>query len=214
MRPHSVTDTEWRLQFAAAEAAMEKRRDMVERSSTMKARPVDTRRFNEEVALLAEIFNDAWSKNWGFVPFTPRAIALLAAELRAIYRSSYGYFVEDDGKAVGTLITIPNLNEVIKPFRGRLTPLNAARLAWALMREKVTTIRIPLAGIRKSHQGALSGALVFAALVRQVVLEARRTPKQWFEFSWVLETNRPAIAALRQLGANPISTYRIYEKRI
>lgn len=210
----SIDMQAWRLTAEAALSAMDARKDAFALVTKTQARPIRMNRFKEEVALLADIYNDAWSDNWGFVPFSPRAIELLAAELRMIYRSSYGYFVEVADRPVGMLISVPNLNELIKPFRGRLTPVNAMKLAWALFREQASTVRIPIAGVRKSHRGGLEGVTILGALIEPVIREARRKPKQWFEFSWVLETNRPAIAALRQLGAGPVSTYRIYERAL
>ncbi|MGL4243705.1 MAG: hypothetical protein ACRCTI_21530 [Beijerinckiaceae bacterium] len=178
------------------------------------SRPVRMSHFTEDVRLLADIFNDAWSENWGFVPFSPRAVELLAAELRMIYRASYGCFVEHEGAPVGVFISVPNINELIQPMRGRLTPFSAIRLGWKLWSEGAETLRVPIAGIRKSHQSGLQGALLTAALMRSVIREAKRKPKKWYELSWVLETNKPAISALRLMGAERTTTHRIYEKAL
>jgi GNAT superfamily N-acetyltransferase len=204
----------WRVGWDGVTERMAASEAMLRDYAAIKARPIRMDRFEQDVALLADIFNDAWSGNWGFVPFSPRAVKLLAAELKLIYRSTYGYFVEMDGVPVGVFIGLPNINEIIKPFGGRLTPLNAVRLGWSLFNEKVTTSRIPIAGIRKSHQSGLMGTLLAAAMMQAVLKEARRRPKAWYEFSWVLETNKPAISALKLMGAERTSTYRIYGKAL
>jgi hypothetical protein len=204
----------WRLHRDKIAENLSLRSPLARSSASVRARPIRMDRFEEEVMLLADIFNDAWSANWGFVPFSPRAIKLLAAELKLIYRSTYGYFVEVDGVAVGVFISVPNLNEVIKPFGGRLTPVNAVRLGWSLITESARTSRVPIVGIRKTHQSGLRGVMLMAAMMHAVIKEARRKPKEWYEFSWVLETNKPAISALRRMGAEPVSTYRIFEKAL
>jgi GNAT superfamily N-acetyltransferase len=204
----------WRLHRDKIDENVSLRAPLTETFASVRARPIRMDRFEEEVMLLADIFNDAWSGNWGFVPFSPRAIKLLAAELKLIYRSTYGYFVEVDGVPVGVFISVPNLNEVIKSFGGRLTPANAVRLGWSLFTESARTSRVPIVGIRKTHQSGLRGVMLMAAMMQAVIKEARRKPKEWYEFSWVLETNKPAISALRRMGAEPVSTYRIFEKAL
>jgi hypothetical protein len=179
--------------------------------SHVRARPFRKEAFNAEIRLLADIFNDAWSENWGFVPFSSREIDALAAELKLIYRSSYGYFVEIDGEAVAVFIGIPNMNELIAPLRGRLTPVGAARFAWNLFTEGARSSRIPLAGIRKKYQLGANGALIGAAFASQILKEVGRRPVDWFELSWVLETNLPARRFLAAIGATPAITYRLFE---
>ncbi len=204
----------WRVTHEVLAQRIAEKEQLLRSFSTVRARPIRMDRFQQEVELLADIFNDAWSGNWGFVPFSPRAIKLLAAELKLIYRSSYGYFVELNGEPVGVFIGVPNINEVIKPFGGRLTPGNAMKLGWALFKEGTRTARMPIVGIRKAHQSGLQGMILLAAMLQAVLNEAQRRPLDWYELSWVLETNKPAIQALRMLGAEPVSGYRIYEKAI
>jgi hypothetical protein len=36
----------------------------------VRVRSLERKRFDDEIALLRDIFNDAWAQNWGFVPFT------------------------------------------------------------------------------------------------------------------------------------------------
>jgi hypothetical protein len=201
----------WRVTWDKAQERMAAYEGHMPALTSVRTRPVRMKQFDEDIALLADIFNDAWSENWGFVPFSPRAVKLLAAELKLIYRASYGHFVEKDGEPVGVFISVPNINELIQPMGGRLTPISAAQLGWRLWREGAQTLRVPLAGIRRSHQSGLQGMLLTAALMRAVIGEAKRKPKKWYELSWVLETNRPAISALKLMGAERTTTHRIYE---
>jgi hypothetical protein len=177
-------------------------------------RPIRRKAFKDEVKLLADIFNDAWSRNWGFIPFSTREIDLLAAELQLIYRSTYGYFAEFKGKPVGVFVGVPNINEVIAPFKGRLTPLNLIKLGWTLYREGVRTSRVPFAGLRQEWQSGLQGAVLTAALANAVLVENNRRQVDWFEFSWVLENNKSANKFAKQIGGKEISRYRIFEGNV
>jgi hypothetical protein len=177
-------------------------------------RPIRRKSFNDEVKLLADIFNDSWSANWGFIPFSPREIDLLAAELKLIYRPTYGFFAEIKGKPVGVFAGVPNINEVIAPFNGRLTPFNLFKLGWTLYKEGIRTSRIPFAGLRRQWQSGFQGAALMAALANATLVETRRREVDWFEFSWILEHNKPAIKFVEQLGGVAISRYRIYHRII
>jgi hypothetical protein len=181
---------------------------------TIRARPIRREHFDAEVRLLAEIFNDAWSENWGFLPFSSREIDLLAAELKMIYRSTYGYFAEINGEPVGMLIGVPNINEVIAPFNGRLTPVNAVKLGWALYRENVRSSRLPMVGLRKKNQSGLQGATLLAAILQAALTEVERRDVDWFELSWVLEDNHRARKFLEFAGCTIAATYRIYEGKL
>jgi hypothetical protein len=196
----------------AIKAGLEHISKLSEDFRSITVRPVRMSDFNAEVHLLADIFNDAWSDNWGFVPFSPGEIDLLAAELKLIYRSNYGYFAEIDGEPVGVLIGVPNVNAIIAGMNGRLTPLGLMRMAWSLHREKVQSTRIPIAGIRKRWQSGFSSVAIVSAMVRAALLEADRRSVDWFEFSWILEQNKSALKLIKQMGATRVSTYRIYEK--
>ncbi|MGH7187126.1 MAG: dATP pyrophosphohydrolase, partial [Pseudomonadota bacterium] len=90
------------------------------------ARPLRMSRFREEVRVLVDIFNDAWSDNWGFVPFTESEVRHLASNLRPLIRPELVSFAEIAGDPVGVVAAIPDLNEAIRGFDGRLLPLNWA----------------------------------------------------------------------------------------
>jgi len=177
-------------------------------------RPFDMTRFTQEVTLLVEIFNDAWSDNWGFVPFSPIEVKALASEIRPFFRGEYGRFLLVRGEPVGVFVVLPNLNEIIAPFHGKLLPFNWAKLVWRLKREKVRSFRIPLIGIQRKWQSTPVGGLLLAALVRDIVRQAQRYDADWLEYSWVVETNTQAISAIETVTGPPVKTYRIYAKTL
>lgn len=181
---------------------------------SVRARPLRRENLSAEIRLLADIFNDAWADNWGFVPFGAAQIEAMVSELKLIYRSNYGYFVELDGEPVGVLFGVPNINEIIAPFNGRLTPLNVVKLGWTLHREGARTSRVPLAGLKRRYQSGLLGGVLSAALAQAALVEASRRDLDWFELSWILETNQPARRFAQGMGAHIAATYRLYETEL
>ncbi len=88
----------------------------------MRVRPLDRKRFDAEIALLRDIFNDAWAENWGFVPFTAAEFHELGNNLRFLVDPGLIRIAEVDGEAAAFMVVIPNINEAIRGLDGRLAP--------------------------------------------------------------------------------------------
>ena len=149
------------------------------RSGAYTIRPIRVDRFAEEVRLVIDVFNDAWSGNWGFVPYTDGEIQAMIRELKPFYRTEYGRFVEYEGRPIAVLLAIPDVNRIIAPFHGRLLPFNWWRLLRALRSGEAGVGRIPLMGIRRSHQGSMQAAGVLARLVCAFLNAAKSRTIAW-----------------------------------
>ena len=183
-------------------------------SGRIRIRSIDMRRYGEEVALAFDIFNDAWSENWGFVPFQKADIDAIIRDTRPIMRSKFGRIAEVDGVPAAMIIALPDINQVIAPFNGRLLPFNWARLAWAIWRDRWTSARVPLLGIRKCHRATLLAPSLLSLLIAEIVDVAKSYDLDWVEFSWVLETNRQMVKLGELTAGSPARTYRLYEKSL
>ena len=172
----------------------------------------DMSRYAEDVALIFDIFNDAWRDNWGFVPVSEAEIAALARETRPFMKGKFGRIAEIDGVPAAMIVALPDLNDVIAGFHGRLLPFNWARLLYAIIRDQWRTARIPLLGIRKAHRGTPLSAAVLSLLVADILELGRDYDLDWVEFSWILETNRPMVALAELAAGPPCKTYRLYER--
>lgn len=175
-------------------------------------RPFDMTRYAQEVRTLVDIFNDAWRHNWGFIPFSPAEIDALLAEMRPLIRGEYGRFVLLNDEPVGVMVGLPNINDAIAPFAGRLLPFNWLKLLWLLKRERIPTARVPLLGIRQAHQSTPIGGELLALLVAEFVQQLYNYDLDWVEFSWVLEINKPMVRLAERAAGPPVKTYRIYSK--
>ena len=180
----------------------------------MTARNLDMQRYDAEFDTITDIFNDAWSENWGFVPFTPAEIRHMAKSLKPLIDPSWVAIVEMHGEPVGFGITLPNLNEAIADFGGRLLPFNWIRLLLRL-KKGPRSARVPLMGIRRSSSaGLLGGVIPFLIIdkMRQGVLRRNRVER--VELSWILEDNMAMRRMIESLDSVPYKTYRVYEKTL
>src|SRR5690606_2040187 len=163
--------------------------------------------------LVMDIFNDAWSGNWGFVPFTSAELTHMAKGLKPLLDPTWTAVAEYEGRAVGFAILLPNLNEVIRDFGGRLLPFNWLKMLLRLKRG-VRTGRVPLMGVRRHFAGSLLGGMVPLAMIHSLQVHAKPKGMLHGELSWILEDNRPMRSMIEALGAKAYKTYRVYEKNL
>jgi hypothetical protein len=188
---------------------------MGERSDRIHIRKVDKSRFDEEAALLLSILNDAWSDNWGFVPFTDAEIAYAGKKLKPIVYEDLIRVAEVDGEPVAFMMTIPDLNEKLRDFGGTLWPFNWAKLLWWLRKPKVTTMRVPLMGVVKRLQSTRMASQLAMMMVEYI----RRDSVSKYgairgDFGWVLASNGPMRSVGEAVGGTVNKVYRIYEKAL
>ncbi len=195
----------------------DKRMKFIERalsSPKVKIREIDFARFDEEIATLVDIFRDAWSDNWGFVPMTEEQIAHMAKELRPIVRKHNIVFCEYDGEPVAFGLVLPNIMEAVRDFDGKLLPFNWAKLLWRLKVKGLTQARMPLMGVRKKLHGKPLGAAFAYKIIDLVNSKNMDTGVTSSELSWILETNTDMLTMLTDMGGEIYKTYRIYERGI
>ncbi len=184
-----------------------------EKNERVRIRTIDMSRFDEEVALVLSILNDAWSSNWGFIPMTPAEIAYAGKKLKPIVVRSINRIAEVDGEPVAFLMSVPDLNELIKDLNGNLLPFGWAKLLWRLRFPKTNTIRVPLMGVVKKLQASrLASQLVFAMIEQSRRYAVGQLGTTQSELGWVLEDNQPMISIADAIRSKVNRVYRVYEK--
>ncbi len=180
-------------------------------SGRVKIRHFNMSTYADEVRLIFDIFNDGWSDNWGFVAFSKAEIDAMITQTRPIMRSKFGRIVEIDGVPSAMMVALPDLNRVLAPFKGRLLPLNWAKLVYAIWSDRWKTARIPLLGLRKTLRRTPLALAVLSLLVSEFLQLGRDYDLDWVEFSWILETNEPMVKLAELAAGSPSKVFRIYE---
>jgi hypothetical protein len=180
----------------------------------LRFRPLDMRRFEQELQTIVDIFNDAWSDNWSFVPMTPAEVRYMGKNLKPIVRAEYAWIGELDGEPAAMTVTLPNVNEAIADLHGRLLPFGWAKLLWRLKVRGTRTARMPLMGVRKKYQGTPRGAALALGVIEAVRSWHAQHGASEAELSWVVEDNRPTHEIIELVGGRPYKTYRVYEKSL
>ena len=188
---------------------------MGEKNKRLKLRQVDKSKFNEEARLILNLLNDAWSNNWGFVPLTESEIAYAGKKLKPIIYEELVWIAEYDGEPVAFMITLPDINELIKDLNGELFPFGWAKLLWRLRKPRTRRARVPLMGVAKK----LHGSRMASQLAFMLIEFTRREVVSKFgvkigEFGWILEDNKGMLSIAELPGARINHRYRIYDKAL
>jgi len=172
----------------------------------VQVRPVDKRKFHEEMLVFKEVYNSAWKKNWGFIPLTDEEMQHLGERLKQIAVPELTLIAEDDGEPVGFMGLLPDFNYVLRHMKGRLNPVSILKALY--YSRKITDLRLLLLGIKKEYRNRGVDALLF----REGFKGVKSGGYKRVEFSWVLEDNIPVQRIVEMLGGRLYKKYRIYEK--
>lgn len=177
-------------------------------------RPLDRRHKERDFLIIRDIFNDAWSNNWEFTPLNEKEILDIGHTLVHLIKDDFLQIAEIDGQPVGMIVLLPNLNELIQDFDGRLLPFNWAKLLWRLKRVGARSGRIPLMGVAKQWQSSLLGTALAYRLIGALREPAQREGIREVEMSWILESNRSMRNVIESVGGQAYKRYRIYQKTL
>ncbi len=188
---------------------------MGERNPHIRIRMVDKSRFEQEARIILGLLNDAWSDNWGFVPLTEAEIAYAGKKLKPIIYNELVRIAEIDGEPVAFMITLPDINELIRDLNGELFPFGWAKLLWRLRKPRTRRSRVPLMGVaKKLHQSRLASQLAFMLIEYTRRDCVGKFGIKFGEFGWILEDNKGMLSIAQLPGAKINHRYRIFEKAL
>jgi GNAT superfamily N-acetyltransferase len=186
-----------------------------EKNARINVRRVDKARFADEAAIILRILNDAWSSNWGFVPLTDPEVEEVGRKLKPIVFEDLIYIAEVEGEPVAFMITLPDLNEALKPLQGSLLPFGWARLLLWLRKPRARTMRVPLMGVVKRLQASrLASQLAFMMIEYSRRAAVARYGAERGEIGWILEDNQGMVAIADTIESRINKIYRVYQKRL
>ncbi len=175
-------------------------------------RNLDMKNYNEEVNKFKALYNNAWSKNWGFIPMTNPEFDQLADELHTILDPDLVFLAEKDGKTVGFSLTLPDLNEPLRlAYPKPNTPewWTMVKLVWHWkILKKVSWIRVFALGVIPEYRNLGIDALFYYKTAQAAINKGIKMA----EMSWILDNNDLMNGPIIALGGEVYKTYRYYEK--
>jgi len=198
--------------WMASPEAPERLVRVVERTSKrdgVTLRPLRMKKLDDEVRIIQEVYNSAWSRNWGFVPMTSEEFAYLAKDLKSVVDPELCLIAEVKGEPVGFSIALPDLNHALKHLRdGRLFPFGLFKLLWH--RRKIRSLRLITLGLKPEYHTSGMGAAMYLLTFQVGARKGFRTA----EASWILDDNYLMRQALEKLDFVVYKRYRIFDRAL
>lgn len=189
-----------------------------EKNARIRVREVEPQHFDREVGIICDILNDAWSDNWGFVPFTPNEIAFTGKKLKPLVRPDLIRIAEYDGEPVAFMMTLPDLNQIQKKAvrpNGKPSLLGWLRLGLWLWKPNPADMRVPLMGVRKKLQSSrMASQLAFMMIEYIRRASVTRYGGKRGEIGWILEDNQGMVAIADSIDSAINRQYNIYQKAL
>ena len=180
----------------------------------VKIRSLRKSQFDEDLKIIGDIFNDAWSQNWGFIPFTPPELKQLGKEFKLVLKFEMVKIAEVDDQPEAFMVMVPNINEAIRDLNSRLLPFGWLKLLWRLKVKFPGTARIPFMGVRKRYHDSLMGAAMALIMIQELYAPAVRHGVKEVEMSWILEDNKGMRDIIEGVRGIAYKRYRIYGKNL
>ena len=202
----------WRYEVGSINTRTAKAHAEIAALPNVKSRPLNMKALDKDIQACVEIFNDAWSENWGAVPITKAEGEKMAQDFKLILMPEITRIVEIDGEAAAFAIAVPNLNELIPDLDGKLFPFGILKLLYRLKIEKPKTARLMLLGIRKKFQKHRKYAGLSHFMYTEMDAAGKKLGMTGGELSWTLEDNHGINIAIKSLGAKAYKRYRVWDK--
>jgi GNAT superfamily N-acetyltransferase len=180
--------------------------ELLRRRKGIVTRPMDMKHFDRDVGIIRAIYNDAWEKNWGFVPMTRSEIEHLAKQLKPVVDPEIVVFAEVRGEPIAFGLGLPDYNQALKHTGGELLPFGFLALLWH--RRKINQARVLTLGVKSGYRSSGVDALLYHELFHRC--HRQGYPKG--EFSWILEDNLAMRRPLENMGGVQYKTYRVYDR--
>jgi hypothetical protein len=189
------------VMFELAEAAREKH--------GVTLRRMTRRRLRRDLDVFGEIYNRAWRRNWGFVPYDEKDLDAYAQELQLVFDKDWFMVAEIDGEPIAIAITVPDVNIVLRRMGGRLLPLGW----WQYLRRRkvIDRVRVGFLGVRPEHQHTGVAAQLY---VEHFDTAARHPRIHGGEMGWILETNRAMNRGMEAMNGRVVKKYRMYAREL
>jgi len=181
--------------------------DKLEPEHGIRIRKMSRRSLRRDLDVFGEIYNDAWKRNWGFVPYSKEDLDHYAQELHLVFDPAWFMVAETrEGEPVGTAITVPDINQVLRRMNGRLLPLGW--LHFLRRRRIADQVRVGFLGVKREYQHAG----VAAGLYKEHFDTAEWHRCRGGEMGWILETNTAMNRGMEAMGGKIVKRYRVYEQ--
>lgn len=132
------------------------------------------------------VYDDAWQFHENFTPINKDVLREQLNEMRPISEEDFIWFAYHDEVPIAFLIMLPDANEILKPFHGRMGFFGKLKFLYLKKKNIFTRSRITVMGIRPKYQKSGIESAIFWHLDK--IMKQHPNYKE-VELSWVGDFN-------------------------
>jgi hypothetical protein len=175
----------------------------------VRIRRMSRRGLRRDLDLFGEIYNRAWRRNFGFVPYDKADLDQYALEIQLAFDRDWMMVAEVEDEAIAIAMTFPDLNQVLRTMHGRLLPLGW----WRFLRKgrAIDRVRVGFLGVKPNFQHTGAAAALY---VEHFDTSAAHPRIKGGEMGWILETNRGMNRGMEAMHGRVVKRYRVYGREL
>jgi hypothetical protein len=180
--------------------------DRVAQQNQFTIRPINMKRYREEVLNITRLYNEFMKGNWGFVPASEEEMFFMGESLKLVIDPEMVFFIEREGKPVGCSLSVPNINQLLPHLNGKLFPFGFLKFLYH--RRRIKRMRLMLLGVEQGFRNKGLDILLYHHTIKQGMKQGYTAA----ELSWISDDNATLISIMDKLGASLYKTYQVYDK--
>jgi hypothetical protein len=204
----------WRYIAGEVPKRAQKAHDEIASMPEVKTRHADPKQLERDVRIIMDIYNDAWSEDWGYIPFTQAELRKFGKDFKLVLVPEITLITEVDGEPSAVAFAVPNLNEALRDLRGHLFPTGLLKLLWRTKVMRPKTARLIILGIRKRFRHLKKYGGLSTYMYVELNESGRRAGFEWGELSFTMEDNHPVNLGIKYMGGKLYKRYRLYEREL
>ncbi len=200
----------WFADPAKAVTHLRRFAERVRRRWPVTIRSANLKNIREESRRLRQIYNQAWEKNWGFVPFTEAEFEFMTREMKPLLVPEFAWIAEMGNEPIGFTLCLPDINVALRDLNGRLTrfgfPIGLIKLLF--YKRRIRKGRLIALGVIEKYRRAGVAEMLVLRVMEETMIKRGITG----ELSMTLEDNFMINRFLEAIGATKYKTYRIFKR--
>lgn len=204
----------WKYEVGNLKKRVQDAHDEISKLPEITSRPVNMNNIEGDVRIVMDIYNDAWSENWGHIAMTQAELRALASDFKLLLRPELTQIAFINGTPAAVAIAAPNLNETIRDLKGKLLPTGLLKLVYRLKIKQPDTARLIILGIAKRYRSQRKYAALSLYLYAKLNQGGQQLGVKWGELSYTDEANGPVNTAIKMMGGSVYKRYNVYERDV
>ncbi len=204
----------WKYEVGNLKKRVQDAHDEISKLPEVSSRPVNMNDVEGDTRIVMDLYNDAWSENWGHVAMTQAELRALASDFKLLLRPEITQIAFINGTPAAVAIAAPNLNEALVGLDGKLLPTGLLKLIYRLKIKQPETARLIILGIAKRYRTQRKYAALSLYLYAKLNQGGQQLGIKWGELSYTDEANGPVNTAIKMMGGSIYKRYNVYERDV